>query len=82
LNSHPELKIQINGHTDNIGNETTNQTLSTARAKAVADYLQGLKISPSRISYRGFGKSKPIGSNETEQGRRNNRRTEFEISPI
>ncbi len=82
LNSHPELKIQINGHTDNIGNETTNQTLSTARAKAVADYLQGLKISPSRISYRGFGKSKPIDSNETEQGRRNNRRTEFEISPI
>ncbi len=82
LSTNPELKIQINGHTDNVGNEATNQTLSTARAKAVADYLIGLKINPTRIKYKGFGKSKPIDSNDTETGRRNNRRTEFEISAI
>ncbi|MFK7978366.1 MAG: OmpA family protein [Saprospiraceae bacterium] len=72
-----QLKIQINGHTDNVGSDTDNLKLSESRAKAVADYLIKQGISATRLSYKGFGESKPIDSNDTEAGRKHNRRTEF-----
>lgn len=77
LATNTTLKIQINGHTDNVGSETNNLNLSQNRAKAVADYLIEQGISADRLSYKGFGESEPIDSNETAEGRKNNRRTEF-----
>ena len=77
LEENTHLKIQINGHTDNIGSDIDNLKLSENRAKAVADYLVGQGIAADRLSYKGFGESEPIDSNDTEVGRKNNRRTEF-----
>ncbi len=71
------LKIQINGHTDNVGSDTDNLQLSENRAKAVADYLIEQGIAAERLSYKGFGENEPIDTNDTEAGRKNNRRTEF-----
>jgi outer membrane protein OmpA-like peptidoglycan-associated protein/tetratricopeptide (TPR) repeat protein len=79
LNQYPTLKIEISGHTDNVGDAEYNQKLSVARAKAVVDYLIGKGISASRLSYVGFGFSKPVASNDTEEGRKLNRRSEFKI---
>jgi outer membrane protein OmpA-like peptidoglycan-associated protein len=75
-----QLKMQINGHTDNTGNPATNKVLSLQRAEAVVKYLVEKGIHPSRLSARGFGAEKPIVSNDDEQGGREiNRRTEVEI---
>ncbi len=79
LQDQPQLCIQINGHTDNIGSSEENLQLSEARAKAVYNFLLSEKINPKRLQYKGFGESKPINSNETEAGRRSNRRTEFVV---
>ncbi len=79
LESNPSLSIRINGHTDNIGNDQDNKTLSQNRAKAVYDFLIAQGIKAARLSYQGFGETKPIDTNETEEGRQNNRRTEFEV---
>ncbi|MEL7220472.1 MAG: OmpA family protein [Bacteroidota bacterium] len=79
LKDNTALNIQINGHTDNVGEEAANQTLSEARAKAVYDYLIQAGITAGRLAYEGFGESRPIKSNETEEGRQRNRRTEFII---
>jgi len=73
------MKIEIRGNTDNVGDETQNQTLSEERAKAVVDYLISRKIEKSRLSYKGFGSKQPIASNETEEGRKKNRRVEFVV---
>ncbi len=73
------LKIEISGHTDNIGTASYNQKLSEARAKSVVDYLLDKGISNDRLVYKGYGFTKPIASNETEEGRQQNRRTEFEV---
>lgn len=80
LHQHPALKIQINGHTDNIGNDVNNQLLSENRAKAVYNYLLQLGIVATRISYKGYGETRPIASNDTEEGRAQNRRTEFTVT--
>ena len=77
LETNATLKIQINGHTDNVGPATENLNLSEIRAKAVADYLIEQGISAERLNYKGFGEHEPIDTNETEAGRKNNRRTEF-----
>ncbi len=77
LLDNPQLNIQINGHTDNVGSVGDNQSLSTKRAKAVQDYLIKKGIESSRLRYKGFGESQPIASNDTDGGRRTNRRTEF-----
>lgn len=77
LTENTRLSIQINGHTDNVGEEEDNQVLSEARAKAVYDYLLQVGIPAERLAYQGFGESKPIKSNETAEGRQRNRRTEF-----
>lgn len=75
----PHMEVEISGHTDNIGGENYNQKLSEARAKAVVEYLVENKTSSSRLSYKGYGFSKPIASNETEEGRQKNRRVEFKV---
>ena len=77
LNNKPLLKIEISGHTDNVGNEIINTTLSKKRAQAVADYLVSKRIEPTRITSKGFGSQKPITTNDTEEGRKQNRRVEF-----
>ncbi len=74
------LRIQINGHTDQVGTDAANQTLSEARAKAVYNYLINKGIASERLRYKGFGESKPLSSApDTEEGRSQNRRTEFEV---
>ena len=77
LKKNPNLKIEIQGHTDDVGNEMDNQILSQQRAKTVFEYLK-MKVS-NRLSYKGFGESVPLESNATEKGRKVNRRTSFVI---
>jgi outer membrane protein OmpA-like peptidoglycan-associated protein len=79
LTENPRMKARIAGHTDNIGSEEYNQRLSEARAKAVYEYLISRGISADRLSYIGYGESRPIDTNETSEGRQNNRRVELEI---
>lgn len=79
LNTYPDMQIEVGGHTDSKGSDSYNQRLSESRAKAVADYLISKGISERRLQYRGYGKSKPIDTNETEEGRARNRRVEFII---
>jgi len=76
LIEYPSVKIEIAGHTDNTGTEKYNQELSEKRAKAVVDYLISGNIAAERLSYRGYGASQPIATNNTEQGKALNRRTE------
>jgi len=75
----PSLKIEISGHTDNKGSADYNKNLSEKRAKAVVDYLINKGINASRLVYAGYGFDRPIESNDTEEGRQLNRRTEFEV---
>lgn len=80
LKQNPNIKIEIHGHTDNVGSSRTNKKLSEQRAKTVRDYLVFQGIGEERIvAYKGFGESKPIATNSTEKGRAKNRRTEFLI---
>jgi outer membrane protein OmpA-like peptidoglycan-associated protein/tetratricopeptide (TPR) repeat protein len=80
LESSPHLKIQINGHTDNTGNDATNVALSLKRAEAVVQYLISKGIDSTRAVAKGFGSQRPLVSNDDEQeGREINRRTEVEI---
>ena len=71
------MKIQVNGHTDNVGNPNSNQTLSLNRATSVMNYLIENGIENTRLTAKGFGATQPIDTNETENGRKSNRRTEF-----
>ena len=73
------LKVEIEGHTDNVGTETHNTMLSTNRAKAVYDFLVDNGIDANRMTYKGFGASQPIATNDTEKGRATNRRTAFRV---
>ena len=79
LRKNTAMKIEIRGHTDNVGDEKANQKLSEARAKAVYEYLTGRGIEASRLSYTGFGETQPIADNSNAEGRKLNRRTEFKI---
>jgi len=79
LNDLPSLKIEISGHTDNIGSAAYNKTLSENRAKAVVDYLVKKGISANRLTFVGYGFDQPIAPNDTEEGRQQNRRTEFKV---
>lgn len=79
LNDHPTMTISIEGHTDNVGSDEFNLILSENRAKAVYNYLVNNGIDANRLQYKGFGKTTPIATNETEEGRAMNRRTEFVI---
>ena len=80
LNENRTISIQIQGHTDNIGNDASNLKLSESRAQSVYNYLIEQGISESRLTYKGFGKSLPVADNENEEGRAKNRRTVFVIT--
>lgn len=75
----PSLEIEISGHTDNTGSASLNATLSQDRAQAVVNYLKGKGIAAGRMSAMGYGSSRPVATNDTADGRQQNRRTEFEI---
>lgn len=80
LNQYPKLKIEISGYTDNKGSQAYNQTLSQSRAKSVVDYLVAHGIAADRLTFKGYGMENPIASNDTDEGRQLNRRTEFKIT--
>jgi OOP family OmpA-OmpF porin len=73
----PDLKVSVEGHTDSIGSDAYNLKLSQRRAMAVRDYLVSQGIEATRITVVGFGESKPIADNKTEEGRAENRRVEI-----
>jgi len=75
----PALKIEISGHTDNVGSESMNSKLSKDRANAVVNYLTTKGIASSRLTAKGYGSARPVASNDNSDGRQQNRRTEFEI---
>ncbi|GIX37204.1 MAG: hypothetical protein KatS3mg127_0443 [Silanimonas sp.] len=78
LKARPELRLEVQGHTDNVGNSAANLTLSRRRAQAVADALiQAHGIASSRLAVRGFGAAQPVADNATEAGRAKNRRVEL-----
>ncbi len=79
LKNNVDLKVEIGGHTDNIGNEEANRALSAKRAEAVANHLISNGISSNRVSAKGYGEGKPIASNDTENGRLKNRRVACKI---
>jgi len=79
LKENPSLKIQINGHTDNVGKPSDNLKLSNNRANAVIQYLIGKGIDATRLSSKGWGETKPLADNSNEQGRAQNRRTEMKV---
>jgi outer membrane protein OmpA-like peptidoglycan-associated protein len=76
----PTLKIEISGHTDSKGSTDYNKKLSERRAKAVVDYLIAKGVAPERFTHKGFGMERPLVSNDDEEGRALNRRTEFLIT--
>ncbi len=79
MTDNPNIKVQISGHTDNTGSDVHNMQLSLDRAKAVADYLISKGIDAKRLTWKGYGASKPVADNTTEEGRALNRRTEFTV---
>ena len=78
--AYPSLHLQVEGHTDSVGTDDYNQQLSEKRAGTVRDYLVQQGISADSIESRGFGKTEPVASNETPEGRQQNRRVEMVIS--
>ena len=82
LETYPNMRREIRGHTDGKGSDSYNQRLSENRAKAVTDYLISKGISEKRLQYKGYGKTMPIDTNDTEEGRANNRRVEFNITAM
>jgi OOP family OmpA-OmpF porin len=79
LNKNPDLKVEVSGHTDDVGDANLNMGLSERRAKTVMDYLIRYGVDPSRITFRGYGESEPIANNTTVEGRARNRRVELRI---
>ncbi|MES2447475.1 MAG: OmpA family protein [Bacteroidota bacterium] len=82
LKENENVAIEIEGHTDNFGEDKLNQKLSENRAKAVFDFLINNGVDKRRLSYKGYGKTKSKADNKTEEGRRQNRRTEFIVTKI
>lgn len=82
LNENAKIKVQVSGYTDNVGAPADNLKLSNNRAKAVVDYLVSKGIDAKRLTWKGYGETKPVADNKTEEGRARNRRTEFTIVGI
>ena len=82
LRRYEQTYVDVYGHTDSVGSDAYNQTLSERRASAVASYLTSRGVQSARLATRGFGESEPIASNETEEGRAENRRVEIKLVPI
>ncbi len=79
MHANPEVMVEINAHTDDIGSDHFNQELSLKRASSVVDYLVGIGIEQSRLLPQGFGETQPVAPNNTEEGRALNRRVDFRI---
>jgi outer membrane protein OmpA-like peptidoglycan-associated protein len=79
LIDNPSVKIEISGHTDNAGKPADNLVLSNNRAKAVISYFISKNISPQRLTSKGYGETKPVSDNKTDEGRAMNRRTELKV---
>lgn len=79
MNRLPQLKVEVSGHTDNVGSEVVNQKLSENRASAVRSFLTQQGIAANRLAAKGYGSTKSLASNQTNEGRQQNRRTEFVI---
>lgn len=79
LKDNPTIRVEISGHTDNVGDENYNLRLSQKRAQSVVDYFYLKGIAPARLIQIGFGSKKPIKSNDTEENRQANRRIEFKV---
>ena len=75
LKRHPNLKIEVGGHTDNVGKDEDNLFLSRKRARAVFEYLIERGVNPDNLTYRGYGETQPVATNDTPEGRARNRRT-------
>lgn len=82
LKEYNKTLIVINGHTDNVGSDDSNQTLSQRRAESVGKYLSGRNVSAERMVITGYGESRPVSSNDTPDGRSQNRRVELTLEPI
>jgi len=80
LNDNPTLKIEISGYTDNVGKPSDNLSLSNNRAKSVVTYLIGKGIAAQRVAAKGYGETKPVADNTTEDGKAKNRRTELKVT--
>jgi OOP family OmpA-OmpF porin len=80
LRACPNVRTAVEGHTDSVGTDTYNQDLSQRRAESVSNYLSSHGVSPDRLSAKGYGESRPIADNSTEDGRALNRRVE--LSPL
>lgn len=79
MEQYPDYSLRISGHTDSLGDDEFNRTLSEERAKACYQYIVSKGVQPSRLSYTGYGEERPIADNESSRGRRLNRRVEFEL---
>ena len=82
LTENPSLKLEISGHTDNVGKAEDNLKLSANRAKSIVDYLVNKGVDIKRLSYKGYGSTKPVADNSTEAGRAKNRRTTFTVTGL
>ena len=82
MNEYGQTIIEIAGHTDSVGTDSYNQTLSVQRAQAVANYLIARGVNRERIIVTGAGESRPVASNDTEAGRAENRRVEITLVPL
>lgn len=82
LNANPGMRIEIRGHTDNVGSDEANQVLSANRAKSVVDYLIQKGIESNRLQSNGYGERVPVADNETPEGRQLNRRVEFRVQSL
>jgi outer membrane protein OmpA-like peptidoglycan-associated protein len=78
--AYPGLTLQVEGHTDSVGSDEMNQRLSEMRAGAVRDYLVEQGVQAETVTSRGFGKTKPVATNDTAEGRAQNRRVELVVS--
>ncbi len=80
VSGHPSLRLDVEGHTDSVGTDEYNQKLSERRGEAVREYLTGAGMAATSVSSKGFGEAMPVASNDTAQGRQQNRRVELVIS--
>ncbi len=82
INKNPKIKVEISGHTDSKGSDEYNLKLSQSRAKSVVEYLINKGIDSKRLIAKGYGETQPIDTNDTDEGRQNNRRVEFKVISV
>ena len=82
LKEYEKTTVDVLGHTDSVGSVSYNQNLSEQRARSVAEYLSSQSIMPARLLVAGYGEGQPIASNDTPEGRAQNRRVNIQISPL